>query len=153
MSKADLLQRLGASGDALTATLRRVQPNEWLMPTRPGKYSPHDYVNYAASILELAGNSYLQSLRMDPVMMEADIDAEARRNVQRRKERAPATDFDDYQASLRSLLILIDMASDAQIDELVQGRSRADRFDVQAPDQARSTSYWLKSATPDVYPA
>lgn len=130
MSKAGLLARMQAAGDALTATLRCVPADAWATPIKANGYSPHDYLNYTLSVLELAGNAYLQSLRMDPVMMEADIDAEARRNVDRRKLRAVATDFDDYLASLRGLLILIDMADDQQIAEVVQGRSREERFDV-----------------------
>lgn len=119
-----------AAGDALTATLRRVPADAWATPIKANGYSPHDYLNYILSVLELAGNAYLQSLRMDPVMMEAEIDAEARRNVERRKQRAVATDLDDYLASLRGLLILIDMADEQQIAEVVHGRSREVRFDV-----------------------
>jgi len=130
MSKAGLLTRMQAAGDALTATFRRVPTDAWATPIKANGYTPHDYLNYVMSLLELSGNAYLQSLRMDPVMMEAEIDAEARRNVERRKQRAIATDFDDYLASLRGLLILIDMADDQQIAEVVQGRSREIRFDV-----------------------
>ncbi len=131
MAKADLLARLRAAGDALTATFRRVPDDAWAQPIRANGYTPHDYLNYAMSLLELSGNSYLQSLREnDPIMLEAEVDAEARRNVERRKLRAVATDFDDFQASLRSLIILIDMASDAQIAEPVQGRPREVWFAV-----------------------
>jgi hypothetical protein len=130
MSKAGLLARMQAAGDALTETFRRVPADAWATPIKANGYTPHDYLNYILSVIELAGNAYLQSLRMDPVMMEAEIDAEARRNVERRKLRAVATDFDDYLASLRGMLILLDMADEEQIAEVVQGRSREDRFDV-----------------------
>jgi hypothetical protein len=130
MAKVDLLARLRAAGDALTATFQQVPSDAWTQPVKANGYTPHDYLNYAMSMLELSGNSYLQSLREnDPIMLEAEIDAEARRNVERRKHRTVVTDLDDYQASLKSLLILIDMASDAQIAEAVQGRVREVWFD------------------------
>jgi hypothetical protein len=130
MAKADLLAHLRAAGDALTKTFHQVPSDAWAQPVKANGYTSHDYLNYTMSLLELSGNSYLQSLREhDPIMLEAEIDAEARRNVDRRKHRTVATDLDDYQASLKSLLILIDMASDAQIAEVIQGRVREVWFD------------------------
>jgi hypothetical protein len=129
MAKADLLARMRATCDALTATFRLVQPQEWALTVKANGFTAHDYLNYAMGLVELTGNSYLQSLRMDPVLSQAELDAEARRNAERRKGRAIATDFDDFLASVRGLLILIDMANDEQIAGMVLGRTREAWFD------------------------
>ena len=130
MAKADLLARMQAGCDALSATFRQVQPAQWPRAVHAQGFTAHDYLNYAQGLIELTGNSYLQSLRMDPVMNDAEIDAEARRNAARRKGRAIATDLDDFAASVRGFLILVDMASDEQIAESVNGRTREAWFDT-----------------------
>jgi hypothetical protein len=118
MAKKDVLARLQGASDALAASWHRIGPNQWNQPiTRSGR-DAHDLLNYAMNLLELSGNAYLQSLRMDsPAMTPQQIDAQARLNAERRRGRLVATDFDDYLASARSLIILIDMAS----DEIIAG--------------------------------
>lgn len=124
MPQADLLARMRETTDALTTTFRRVQSDEWPLAVNANSFTAHDFLNYAMGLIELVGNSYLQSLRMDPVLSAAELDAEARRNAARRKGRAIATDLDDYLASVRGLLILLDMANDEQIAGIVLGRPR-----------------------------
>ena len=130
MPQADLLARMQAACDALSATFRQVQPPQWPRAVNAQGFTAHDYLNYAQGLIELMGNSYLQSLRMDPVMNDAELDAEARRNAARRKGRAIATDLDDFFASVRGLLILLDMANDEQMAGIVLGRTRETWFDA-----------------------
>ncbi len=129
MAKTDVLARLQGASDALAATLRRIGPTQWNLPiTRSGR-DAHDLLNYAMNLLELTGNAYLQSLQTDaPAMTTEQIDALALLNAERRRGRLIATDFDDYLASARSLIILIDMASDAIIAGTVWGLPREQWF-------------------------
>lgn len=129
MGKTDVLARLQGASDALAATLRRIGPDQWNLPiTRSGR-DAHDLLNYAMNLLELIGNAYLQTLQTDtPAMSIQQIDALARLNAERRRGRLIATDFDDYLASSRSLLILIDMASDDIIAGTVWGKTREHWF-------------------------
>jgi hypothetical protein len=129
MGKTTVLTRLQGASDALATTLRRVGPHQWNLPITRGGRDAHDLLNYAMNLLELSGNAYLQSLqRATPAMTVTEIEALARLNAERRRGRLIATDFDDYLASARSLIILIDMASDDIIAGVVWDITRAQWF-------------------------
>ncbi|MBA3824102.1 MAG: hypothetical protein H0X24_09425 [Ktedonobacterales bacterium] len=129
MGKTDVLARLQGAVDALAATLRRIGPNQWNRAITRGGRDAHDLLNYAMNLLELSGNAYLQSLQVGaPAMTPSQIDALARLNAERRRGRLIATDFDDYLASARSLIILIDMASEDIMTGTVWDMSREQWF-------------------------
>ncbi len=128
MAKTAILARIRTTGDALSATFSQVSPTAWNVPVSADQLTPHDVVNFAMGLLELAGNWYLQSLRMDPIHDLAGLESEAWQHAAGRRSRSIQSDLDDFQAALQGLLILIDMATEAQLQGLVSGKSREEWF-------------------------
>jgi hypothetical protein len=125
MAKTDLVTRLRQACDALSVACRRVQPDAWTKSITPEGYTPQDLVNYCMGLLELSGNTFLQSQRMEPVLTDAELDHEARRYSLRRRGREMTASLNDLLASERSLLVLVDMSDDATLAAPIRQNDRS----------------------------
>ena len=66
--------------------------------------------------------------RMEPALNTVAIEAEALLYVSRRRERTVQADLADFIAAKQNLLILLDMAQEAQLLENSTGRPREQQF-------------------------
>lgn len=129
MAKSDFIAQLRATCDDLTAAFRQVQPSQWHAPLRHDGYTVLDLLNYCTELLEMSGNTYLQSLRDErPLFLGSAMLAEASRHVHSRQGRAPAVCFDDFLAAQQGLLTLMAVSTEDQLRTIRNGRSREGWF-------------------------
>jgi hypothetical protein len=129
MTKQELVAQMRRECDALVASFRQVHADEWTHPTAFSNLTLHDLVNYAKSWLEETGNWYLQSWRMLPERDSVAIENEARQHAMRRRGREVQADLTDLANACNGTLVLLDMATEEQLEEKIGERSRAEQFD------------------------
>ncbi len=125
MAKSDLVTRLRQACDALATACRHVRQEAWTQPVTPEGFTPQDLVNYCMGLLELSGNTFLQSQRMEPVLTDLELDHEARLYSLRRRGREMTSALNDLLSSERSLLVLVDMSDDPTLAAPIRQNDRS----------------------------
>lgn len=131
MAKSDFIAHVRTACDDLTTAFRQVQPSLWHAALRPNGFTVLDLLNYCTELLEMSGNTFLQSLRDErPQFLGTALLAEADRHARSRQGRAPAVCFDDFRAAQHGLITLMAVTTAAQLAEQRRGRSREEWFDA-----------------------